>query len=114
MAKFEPQDFVGCNLSDKQFLDDDGFLLSLSSAVNNNRPMSKIFGDYTLQYRFGESIVLSIYSRGSNPIGFAEYYPNYPPDFKCTKPLKAVSKSSFLEYMMSLNKDLASWMLWNI
>ena len=115
MANFEPQDFVECNLSDKQFLDDDGFLLS--SAVNNDREMFKTFGDYTLQYEFGKrhrTINLSIYSREGIPIGVAEYYPNYPPVFRSTKSLKVVPKSLFLEHIMPLDKDLAFWMLWNI
>lgn len=115
MANFEPQDFVRCNLGDKQFLDDDGFLLS--SAVNNNREMFKTFGDYTLQYGFGKrrrTISFTIYNREGTPIGVAEYYTHYLPIFRSTKSLKVSPKSLFLEHIMPLDKDLAFWMLWNI
>jgi hypothetical protein len=117
MANFKPQDFVGCNLTDKQFLDDDGFLLSCGVySAFSVRPMFKQFGDYTLNYRFSKgksSIILIIYN-GGNALGIADYFTHHPPIFRCSKPIEIVSKSSFLEYMMSLDKDLANWMLWNI
>jgi hypothetical protein len=118
MANFEPQDFVGCNLSDKHFLNDEGFLLS--SGVFGARPIFKQFGDYTLDYIFSKSkssIMLVVYNKDNNLLGIVDYFKHHPPIFRnlqVQKSLEIVSKSSFLEYIMSLDKDLANWMLWNI
>jgi len=113
---FKPEDFVGCNLSDKQFLDDDGFLLS--SAANNGSSSFKKFGEYHLEYGFSKRhklISLCIYDGRGIPLAIAEYYPAWKPSFRLLRRQPAVvTKSVFLESTMPLDKDLAFWTLWNI
>jgi len=111
-----PEDFVDCRLTDKQFLDDKGFLLS--SCVNNGRPMFKFFGDYTLRYGYSKrhrTIGLTVYNSRGDFLGIAEYYPAWKPSFGILRGRQDyLTRSSFLEAMMPLDKDLAFWMLWNL
>ena len=113
---FTPENFIECRLNDKQFLNNAGFLLS--SAVNNDTPTFKKFGEYTLEYGFGKRhkvISLSIYDGRGNPIAIAEYYPAWKPSFRLLRPHRAaITRSLFLEAMMPLDKDLAFWLLWNV
>jgi len=111
-----PEDFVDCRLTDKQFLDDEGFLLS--SYVNNCLPMFKHFGNYTLSYGYSKrhrTIELSVYDGRGTPLGTAEYYPAWNPSFRLLRGRQdSLTRSSFLEAMMPLDKDLAFWLLWNL
>lgn len=112
---FTPEDFIECRLNDKQFLDDKGFLLS--SAVNNDTPTFKKFGEYTLEYGFGKRrkvISLCIYDGRGTPLAIAEYYPAWKPSFRLLRGRQDYLRSSFLEAMMPLDKDLAFWLLWNV
>ncbi len=115
MERFKPQDFVGCNLNDKEFLDNEGFLQS--DALNDGNEILKKFGCYNLVYIFWKErkiIRLSIHDGVGSIIAVVNYFLKNPPDFKLIKPYKTVSKSLFLDTMISLDKDLANWMLWNI
>ena len=113
---FKPEDFVECRLNDKQFLDDKGFFLS--SAVNNGRPMFKSFGDYTLNYGYSKrhrTIMLTVYDGRGTALAIAEYYPAWKPSFRLLRGRQDyLTRSSFLEIMMPLDKDLAFWLLWNV
>lgn len=108
----KPEDFLGCNLTDKIYLDEDGFLLS--SAVNNGRELRKNFGRYMLDYSYSKKrdvLAFYLYFRG-NPIGAVFYYQKHKPHFQT--PQTIMTREGFLEMMMPLNKDLAFWLLWNI
>jgi hypothetical protein len=110
-----PEDFVDCRLTDKQFLDDEGFLLS-SYDVNNGR-LFKSFGDYTLGYEYSKrhrTIGLTVYDGRGTPLGIAEYCPAWKPSFRLLRGRQALTRSGFLEAMMPLDKDLAFWLLWNL
>lgn len=110
MERFRPEDFVGFNLSDKQFLDNEGFLLS-------DEPIFKKLGFYSLVYIFWKEykiIRLSIYDGVGSTTGVVNYFLKHHPDFKLIKPHQTISKSLLLDTMISLDKDLANWMLWNL
>lgn len=110
--RHKPEDFLGCNLTDKIYLDEDGFLLS--SAVNNGRELRKNFGRYMLDYSYSKKrdvLAFYLYFRG-DPIGAAFYYQKHKPHFQT--PQTIMTREGFLEMMMPLDKDLAFWLLWNI
>lgn len=113
---FKPENFIECRLNDKQFLNNSGFLLS--SAVNNDTPTFKKFGEHTLEYGFGKRhkvISLCIYEGRGTTLAIAEYYPAWKPSFRLLKGIRSpVTRSLFLEAMMPLDKDLAFWLLWNV
>jgi hypothetical protein len=112
---FRPEDFLGCNLIDKTYLDEEGFLLS--SAVNNGRELRKNFGRYMLDYSYTKkrgNLTFYLYFRG-DPIGSIFYCQNYRPNFMMPRAnVFSATREGFLEMMMPLDKDLAFWLLWNI
>ena len=114
--KLRPEDFLDCNLIDKTYLDDEGYLLS--SAVNNGRELRKSFGRYMLDYSYSKNrrvMSFSIYNEIGDSLAVAEYYTAWRPSFRLLKINHGLlTRESFLEFVMPLDKDLAFWLLWNI
>lgn len=121
--KLKPEYFVGCGLSDQDFIDEDGYLIKspflggrrikqfkCTSFLYDHRIISDGTGYLHFQFtnnKNGNSIAY-IYFEGQRRPSYVML-----DSFYKAGPKRNVDRTTFIKRLMDLDQSLGNWLLWN-